>query len=44
VLPEPVDPEHARAEYRRGLLMVSLPVAPREPTAERVVIQVGRDG
>ena len=41
-LPEPVDPERARAEYRRGLLTVALPVAPREPKAERVVIQVGR--
>jgi HSP20 family protein len=43
-LPETVDPERARAEYRRGLLTVSLPIAAREPRAERVVIQVGRDG
>jgi HSP20 family protein len=42
-LPEAVDPADARAEYRRGLLTVTLPVAPREPKAERVVIQVGRD-
>jgi HSP20 family protein len=42
-LPEAVDPEHARAEYRRGLLIVSLPIAAREPKAERVVIQVGRE-
>jgi HSP20 family protein len=41
-LPEAVDPERARAEYRRGLLTVALPVAAREPKAERVVIQVGR--
>jgi HSP20 family protein len=42
-LPEPVDPERARAEYRRGLLTVRLPVAPNEPKTELVVIQVGRD-
>jgi HSP20 family protein len=42
-LPEPVDAEQARAEYRRGLLVVSLPLAVREPKTERVVIQVGRD-
>jgi HSP20 family protein len=43
-LPAAVDAERARAEYRRGLLTVTLPVAPREAKAERVVIQVGRDG
>jgi HSP20 family protein len=43
-LPEAVDPAQARAEYRRGLLTVALPVAPSEPKPERVVIQVGRDG
>jgi HSP20 family protein len=42
-LPEPVDPEQARAEYRRGLLTVSLPIVAREPKTERVVIQVGRE-
>jgi HSP20 family protein len=42
-LPEAVDPERARADYRRGLLIVSLPIAAREPKAERVVIQVGRE-
>jgi HSP20 family protein len=40
--PERVDPGAARAEYRRGLLTISLPVAAREPVGERVVIQVGR--
>ena len=40
--PERVDPGQARAEYRRGLLAVSLPVAAREPSGERVVIEVGR--
>jgi HSP20 family protein len=43
-LPETVDPRQARAEYRRGLLTIALPLAPREPKAERVVIRVGRDG
>jgi HSP20 family protein len=43
-LPDTVDPARAQAEYRRGLLSITLPVAPREPKAERVVIQVGRDG
>jgi HSP20 family protein len=40
--PEPIDPSNARAEYRRGLLTVSLPVAERELAGGRVVIQVGR--
>jgi HSP20 family protein len=39
---EQVDPSGARAEYRRGLLTVSLPVAQREPVKEKVVIQVGK--
>jgi HSP20 family protein len=40
--PERVDPAKARAEYRRGLLTVTLPVAAREPVGERVLIHVGR--
>jgi HSP20 family protein len=43
-LPEAVDPTQAHAEYRRGLLTVALPVAAREPKAERVVIHVGTAG
>lgn len=39
---EQVDPTTARAEYARGLLTVSLPIAARKPTAEKVVIEVGR--
>ena len=42
--PERVDPSQARAEYRRGLLTITLPVAARGPVGERVVIQVGRPG
>ena len=40
--PERVDPAEARAEYRHGLLTVSLPVAAREPTGESVLITVAR--
>ncbi len=40
--PERVDPAKARAEYRRGLLTVSLPVAATETVGGRIVIQVGR--
>jgi HSP20 family protein len=36
-----VDPAKARAEYRRGLLTVTLPLAVREPVRERVTIRVG---
>lgn len=43
-LPELVDPSGAKAEYRRGLLTIALPVAVRERTSARVVIEVGRDG
>jgi HSP20 family protein len=39
---EQVDPEHASAEYRRGLLTVTLPIAERVATTETVSIQVGR--
>lgn len=41
---EQVDPARARAEYRRGLLTISLPIADRVPAGERVAIQVGRSG
>jgi HSP20 family protein len=40
--PERIDPANAHADYSRGMLTISLPVAAREPTAGRVVIQVGR--
>jgi HSP20 family protein len=39
---EQVDPSQARAEYRRGLLTISLPIADRVPVADRVAIQVGK--
>jgi HSP20 family protein len=39
---EQVDPAGARAEYARGLLTVSLPIAARRPTTEKIVIAVGR--
>ena len=39
---EPVDPADARAEYARGLLTVSLPIAERKRASEKVVIEVGR--
>jgi HSP20 family protein len=38
---EQVDPEQATAEYRRGLLTISLPVAQRAAPDERVAIRVG---
>lgn len=37
---ERVDPAEARAEYARGLLTISLPIAVRKPTVEKVVIEV----
>jgi HSP20 family protein len=39
---EQVDPENARAEYRRGLLTVTLPIAARAVSHARVAIHVGR--
>jgi HSP20 family protein len=39
---EQVDPASARAEYKRGLLTVTLPIAEREPAQEQVSIQIGR--
>jgi HSP20 family protein len=38
---EQVDPSRARAEYRHGLLTISLPLADRKPVGARVPIQVG---
>jgi HSP20 family protein len=38
---ENVDPAQARAEYRRGLLTISLPLAGRAPVEQRVAIRVG---
>jgi HSP20 family protein len=38
---EQVDPSQARAEYRRGLLTISLPLAERPAVEERVAIQIG---
>jgi HSP20 family protein len=39
---ELVDPSRARAEYKRGLLTVTLPITERAPAQERVAIHVGR--
>jgi len=39
---EQVDPAGARAEYKRGLLAVTLPIAEREPAPEKVSIRIGR--
>jgi HSP20 family protein len=39
---EPVDAANASATYTRGLLTVTLPVAEREPAAEKVSIQIAR--
>jgi HSP20 family protein len=41
--PEAVDPGKARAEYERGLLTISLPIADQEPARGRIVIHVGRE-
>jgi HSP20 family protein len=40
---EQVDPAQARAEYKRGLLTVSLPVAENEPAQEKVSIRIARN-
>ena len=39
---EQVDPAGARAEYKRGLLTVTMPIAEREPAHEKVSIKIGR--
>jgi HSP20 family protein len=41
-LPEEVDSAHASASYDRGLLRITLPVAPASPAQERVAITVRR--
>ena len=40
VLSEDVDPDRASATYERGLLRITLPIAPRPKVEERVVIRV----
>jgi HSP20 family protein len=39
-LDEPIDPDAASARYERGMLTVELPIAPRPPTADRVLITI----
>jgi HSP20 family protein len=39
---EQVDPANARAQYRGGLLTVTLPIPDRAPAQQTVPIQVGR--
>jgi HSP20 family protein len=39
-LDEPVDTSAASAQYERGLLTVTLPIAARPPTTERVTITI----
>jgi HSP20 family protein len=41
-LPEDVDPGGARADYQRGLLTITLPVAQRPAPAGKVAIEIGR--
>ena len=38
---EQVDPANASAEYQRGLLTVTVPIAEREPAGEQVSIKIG---
>jgi HSP20 family protein len=40
VLSEDVDPDRASATYERGLLRITLPIAPRPKVQERVAIAV----
>jgi HSP20 family protein len=39
-LPEDVDPAQARAEYERGILRISLPVAEKPASGSGIVITV----
>jgi HSP20 family protein len=39
---EQVDPANARAEYQRGLLTVTIPIAEHEPAPEKVAIKIAR--
>jgi HSP20 family protein len=40
VLPEPIDPDEAKATFAHGLLRVLLPIAPAPKRHERVLIKV----
>jgi HSP20 family protein len=40
VLNEDVDPDRATASYERGILRITLPIAPRPTVQERVAIKV----
>ena len=40
---EQVDPASARAEYKRGLLTVTVPIAEQEAAHEKVSIKIGRN-
>jgi HSP20 family protein len=42
-LSEPVDTAAASARYERGLLTVVLPIAPKAPQRERVMITIGAE-
>jgi len=39
-LDEPVDPAAASARYEQGMLIVDLPIAPKPPKADRVLITI----
>ena len=39
-LDEPVDPAAANARYEQGMLIVDLPIAPKSPKADRVLITI----
>jgi HSP20 family protein len=39
-LDEPVDPAAASARYEQGMLTVDLPIAPKPPKADRVLITI----
>ena len=41
-LPEAVDPSGARADYQRGLLTITLPIAERPAPQGKMAIEVGR--
>ena|SRR5438477_8232027 len=42
-LPVDVDPEQAKAEYERGILRITLPVAAQPASSGRVSIEIGRE-
>jgi HSP20 family protein len=41
-LDEPIDPDAATARYEHGMLTVDLPIAPKPPEADRVLITITR--